>query len=101
MKGKAGLPYWPRILRREQAAAEALAEPDAELAREREETAAGIRAEAPDPSRAGTVEVLPNGTRLHYCRACGRLARWGFGVASERGRAGRSFCFEHRETTAG
>jgi len=46
--------------------------------------------------RAGMVEALPNGTRLHFCRVCGRLALWGFGVAPDRGRDGRWFCFEHK-----
>ncbi|MDP9370405.1 MAG: hypothetical protein M3Q03_19405, partial [Chloroflexota bacterium] len=62
----------------------------------REETAAGIWAEAPAPARAGLVEALPNGTHLHYCRTCGRLAAWGFGVALDRDRDGRLFCFEHQ-----
>ncbi len=84
------------LLRAAEAGARALGEADAELARERAETAAGIRAEAPDPARAGVVEVLPNGTRLHYCRNCGRLAAWGFGVALDRGRDGTWFCFEHQ-----
>ena len=84
------------LLRAAGDAAEVLAEADAELARERAETAAGLRTEAPNPTRAGTVEVLPNGTRLHYCRVCGRLAAWGFGVALDRGRDGRWFCFEHQ-----
>jgi hypothetical protein len=87
------------LLRAVREAAEALAAPDAALAQEREEIAAGLRAEAPDPTRAGLVEVLPNGTPLHYCQICGRLARWGFGVALDRGRAGRWFCFEHRDGT--
>jgi len=78
-------------------AAEALAAPDPDLDRERAETAAGLRAEAPDPARAGRVEVLPNGTRLHHCRVCGRLAAWGFGVALDRGRDGTWSCFEHQE----
>ena len=65
------------LLRAAEAGATALAEADAELARERVEIAAGLRAEAPDPARAGTVEALPNGTRLHHCRVCGRLAAWG------------------------
>src|SRR3954464_504893 len=65
------------LLRAVGEAAEALAAPDAALTQEREEIAAGLRAEAPDPARAGTLEVLPNGTQLHYCRVCGRLARWG------------------------
>ena len=42
------------------------------------------------------VEVLPNGTRLHYCRDCGRLASWGFGVARYRGSEGTWYCFEHK-----
>jgi hypothetical protein len=84
------------LLRAAAAGARALAEADAELVRERAETAAGLRAEAPAPARAGMVEVLPNGTRLHHCRTCGRLAAWGFGVALDRGRDGRWFCFEHR-----
>ena len=84
------------LLRAAEDAAAALAAPDPELARERAETAAGLRAEAPDPARAGLVEVLPNGTRLHHCRVCGRLAAWGFGVALDRGRDGTWFCFEHQ-----
>jgi len=40
--------------------------------------------------------VLPNGTHLRHCRACGRLAAWGFGAAPDRGRDGTWFCFEHR-----
>jgi hypothetical protein len=76
--------------------AAALVAPDPDLVRERAETAAGLRAEAPDPARAGRVEVLPNGTRLHHCRVCGRLAAWGFGVALDRGRDGTWFCFEHQ-----
>jgi hypothetical protein len=78
-------------------AAEALASPDPDLRRERAEIAAGLRAEASDPTRAGMVEVLPNGTRLHYCCECGRLASWGFDVAPERGREGTWCCFEHKE----
>ena len=58
--------------------------------------AAGLRAEAPDSTRAGTVEVLSNGTRLHYCRDCGRLASWGFEVARYRGSEGTWYCFEHK-----
>ena len=77
-------------------AAEVLAGADGELAWERAETAAGCRAEAPDPARAGLVEVLPNGTRLHYCRVCGRLAAFGFGVALDRGWGGTWFCYEHQ-----
>ena len=84
------------LLRAAEAGAEALAAADPDLARERAESAAGLRAEASDPARAGLVEVLPNGTRLHHCRTCGRLAAWGFGVALERGRDGTWFCFEHR-----
>jgi hypothetical protein len=84
------------LLRAAGAGAEALAAADPDLARERAECAAGLRAEAPDPARAGLVEVLPNGTRLHHCRTCGRLAAWGFGVALDRGRDGTWFCFEHR-----
>ncbi len=84
------------LLRAAEAAAEALAAPDPELDRERAEVAAGLRAEAPDPARAGTVEVLANGCRQHYCHVCGRLAAWGFGVALDRGRDGRWFCFEHK-----
>lgn len=84
------------LLRAAEDAAAALAAPDPDLDRERAETAAGLRAEAPDPARAGLVEVLPNGTRLHYCHRCGRLAPWGFGVALDRGRDGRWFCFEHQ-----
>lgn len=84
------------LLRAAEAGAEALAEADPDLARERAETAAGLRAEAPDPAQAGLVEVLPNGTRLHYCHRCGRLASWGFGVALDRGRDGRWFCFVHQ-----
>jgi hypothetical protein len=84
------------LLRAAEAGAEALAAADPDLARERAETAAGLRAEASDPARAGLVEVLPNGTRLHHCRTCGRLAAWGFGVALDRGRDGTWFCFEHR-----
>jgi hypothetical protein len=84
------------LLRAAEAGATALAEADAELARERVEIAAGLRAEAPDPARAGTVEALPNGTRLHHCRVCGRLAAWGFGVALDHGRDGSWFCFEHQ-----
>ena len=34
--------------------------------RELAETAAGLRAEAPDPARVGRVDVLPNGTRLRH-----------------------------------
>ncbi len=77
-------------------AAEVLAGADGELARERAGTAAGFRAEAPDPARAGVVEVLPDGTRLHHCRVCGRLAASRFGVAPDRGRDGTWFCFEHQ-----
>ncbi len=69
------------LLRAAQDAAEALAAPDPDLDRERAEIAAGLRTEAPDPTRAGLVEVLPNGTRLRHCRVCGRLAAWSFGVA--------------------
>ncbi len=84
------------LLRAAEAGAEALAATDPELARERAEVAAGLRAEAPDPARAGTAEVLPNGTRLHHCRVCGRLAAWGFGVALDRGRDGSWYCFQHQ-----
>jgi hypothetical protein len=84
------------LLRAAEDAAAALAAPDPDLARERAETAAGLRAEAPEPARAGRIEVLPNGTRLHYCHRCGRLAPWGFGVALGRGRDGRWYCFEHQ-----
>jgi hypothetical protein len=79
-----------------EAGAEALAAPDSDLARERAETAAGLRAEAPDPTRAGMVEVLPNGTPVHYCRDCGRLASWGFEVARYRGSEGAWYCVEHK-----
>ncbi len=86
------------LLRAAEDAAAALAAPDPDLARERAETGAGLRAEAPDPAaRAGTVEVLPNGCRQHFCRVCGRLAAWGFGVALDRGRDGRWFCAEHKK----
>ena len=84
------------LLRAAGEAAEALAVPDAALARERQEIAAGLRAEAPDPTRVGKLEVLPNGTVQSFCRVCGRLARWGFDVALDRGRVGRWTCFEHR-----
>jgi hypothetical protein len=89
------------LLRAAEDAAAAITVPDWDLARERDEIAAGLWAEAPYPMRAGLVEVLPNGTRLHYCRICGRLARWGFDVALDRGRAGRWFCYEHRQDRAG
>ena len=85
------------LLRAAEDALAALAAPDPDLARERAEVAAGLRAVAPDPARAGLVEVLPNGTRLHHCRVCGRLAAFGFGVAPGRGRDGTWFCFEHKE----
>lgn len=86
------------MLRAAQDAAEALAAPDPDLARERAETAADRRAEAPDPARTGSVEVLPNDTtRLHHCRICGRLAAWGFGVALDRGRDGTWLCFQHQD----
>ncbi len=84
------------LLRAAEAGAEALAEADPDLDRERAETAAGLRAEAPDPARAGLVGVLPNGTRLHHCRVCGRLAAFGFGVALDRGWDGTWFCYEHQ-----
>jgi hypothetical protein len=84
------------LLRAAEDTAEALAVPDPDLAREREEVATGLRAEAPDPARAGRAEVLPNGTYLHYCGVCGRLAAWGFGVALDRGRDGTWYCFKHR-----
>ena len=85
------------LLRAAGDAAAVLTTPDPDLAREREETAAGLRAETPDPTRAGTFEALSNGTRLHFCRVCGRLASWGFDVALDRGRVGRWTCFEHRD----
>ena len=85
------------LLRTAEDAAAALASPDPDLPRERAEIAAGLRAEASDPTRAGMVEVLPNGTRLHYCCECGRLASWGFDVAPDRGRDGTWYCFEHKE----
>ena len=101
--GGAGTPKDPdaaaraaALLRAARDAAEALTAPDPDLAWERAEVAAGLQAEAPDPARAGTVEVLANGCRQHYCRVCGRLAAWGFGVALDRGRDGRWFCSEHR-----
>ena len=84
------------MLRAARDTAEALAAPDPDLDRERAEIAAGLRAEAPDPARAGTVEVLANGTRLHHCRVCGRLAAFGFGVALDRGWDGTWFCYEHQ-----
>ena len=84
------------LLRAAHDAAAALTTPDPDLVREREEIAAGLRAETPDLTRAGTFEALANGTKLHYCRVCGRLAMWGFGVAPDRGRAGRWYCFQHR-----
>ncbi len=94
--GSSGADAAAALLRAAEDAAEALAATDAALARERGETAAGLRAEAPDLARAGRVEVLPNGTRLHHCRICGRLAAWGFGVALDRGWDGSWFCFEHQ-----
>jgi hypothetical protein len=84
------------LLRAAGEATEALAAPDAALAQERQEIAAGLRAEAPDPTRVGKLEVLPNGTVQSFCRVCGRLASWGFDVALDRGRVGRWTCFEHR-----
>ncbi len=84
------------LLRAVGAETEAPATPDPDLTRERAETAAGLRGEVLDPVRAGKVEVLPNGTRLHHCRTCGRVAAWGFGVALDRGRDGTWFCFEHQ-----
>lgn len=83
------------LLRAAEAGAEALAVPDPDLVRERAETAAGLRAEALDPARVVRVDVLPNGTRLHQCWVCGRVAAWGFGLAPNRGRDGSWFCFEH------
>ena len=56
----------------------------------------GLKGDAAVAVRAGRVEALPNGTRLHHCRVCGRLAAWGFGVALDRGRDGTWFCFEHQ-----
>ncbi len=84
------------LLRAAEDAAAALAAPDPDLDRERGEIAAGLRVEAPDPARAGRVEVLANGTRLHHCRVCGRLAAWGVAVASARGRDGIWLCYEHK-----
>jgi hypothetical protein len=101
--GNGGMPAGFRAVdtnaARPRAAAEAQAEaPAADVGwpRERAETAAGLVAEGPDPARAGMVEVLPNGARVHRCRVCGRFASWGFGVALDRGREGIWFCFAHR-----
>ncbi len=54
--------------------------------------------EQPSPARRGRVVMLDSGAVLHFCRRCGRVAAFGYGVRLRAGKLGRWYCGEHRPT---
>ena len=84
-------------LRTAEDAAAALASPDPDLPRERAEIAAGLRAEASDPTRAGMVEVLLERHALALLPRMRSAGLLGLRRGADRGRDGTWYCFEHKE----